>query len=40
MGWTYVNDFRVQHACRLLLTTEQTVADAMLASGFQTKSNF
>lgn len=36
----YVNDFRVQHACRLLLTTEQTVADAMLASGFQTKSNF
>lgn len=36
----YVNDFRVQHACRLLLTTEQTVTDAMLASGFQTKSNF
>lgn len=36
----YVNDFRIQHACDLLRSSPQTVADAMLASGFQTKSNF
>jgi AraC-like DNA-binding protein len=36
----YVNDFRVQHACRLLRDTAQTVTEAMQASGFQTKSNF
>jgi AraC-like DNA-binding protein len=36
----YVNDFRIQHACALLRSTSQTVAEAMLASGFQTKSNF
>lgn len=36
----YINDFRVQHACSLLRDTGQTVAEAMLASGFQTKSNF
>lgn len=36
----YVNDFRIQHACDLLRQTPQTVTDAMLASGFQTKSNF
>ena len=36
----YVNDFRIQHACDLLRNSPQTVAEAMLASGFQTKSNF
>lgn len=36
----FINDLRVQHVCGLLRDTEQTVADAMLAGGFQTKSNF
>ncbi|MEO6854015.1 MAG: AraC family transcriptional regulator [Rhodoferax sp.] len=36
----YINAWRVQQACRLLRDTDQTVSDAMLASGFQTKSNF
>ncbi|WP_394788836.1 helix-turn-helix domain-containing protein [Rhodoferax sp.] len=36
----YVNDFRVGYACRLLRETAHSVTDVMLASGFQTKSNF
>ncbi len=36
----YVNDLRIQHACDLLRQTDQTVTETMLASGFQTKSNF
>jgi AraC-like DNA-binding protein len=36
----YVNGLRIQHACDLLRQTDQSVTEAMLASGFQTKSNF
>lgn len=35
----YINRFRIEHACRLLQEGE-TVTGAMLASGFNTKSNF
>lgn len=35
----YVNRFRIEHACRLLQAGER-VTEAMLASGFNTKSNF
>lgn len=35
----YVNGYRVRHACTLL-ERGQTVTDAMLDSGFNTKSNF
>ncbi|MEP0961976.1 MAG: helix-turn-helix domain-containing protein [Roseobacter sp.] len=35
----YVNGFRVRHACHLL-STEKSITDAMLESGFNTKSNF
>ncbi|WP_339759865.1 AraC family transcriptional regulator [uncultured Hoeflea sp.] len=36
----YVNGFRIGEACRLLADTEMSVTQAMLQSGFQTKSNF
>ncbi|WP_300531948.1 helix-turn-helix domain-containing protein [Maricaulis sp.] len=39
----YVNSLRVKHACKMLGDPEQadqTVLDVMLASGFNTKSNF
>lgn len=36
----WVNEFRVQEACRLLRETEQSVTAVMFESGFQTKSNF
>lgn len=36
----YVNQLRIREACRLLEETEQSVTAIMLASGFQTKSNF
>ncbi|MEP2470058.1 MAG: helix-turn-helix domain-containing protein, partial [Paracoccaceae bacterium] len=35
----YVNGFRVRHACHLL-SAEKSITDAMLESGFNTKSNF
>ena len=36
----YINQLRVQDACRLLEETEQSVTAVMFESGFQTKSNF
>lgn len=36
----WVNEFRIQEACRLLRETEQSVTAVMFESGFQTKSNF
>ncbi|HCW66458.1 MAG TPA: AraC family transcriptional regulator, partial [Thalassospira lucentensis] len=35
----YINKLRIEHACREL-ETGQNVTTAMLASGFNTKSNF
>lgn len=35
----YINTWRIEHACGLLITG-QSVTDAMLSSGFNTKSNF
>ncbi|NTF06234.1 helix-turn-helix transcriptional regulator [Agrobacterium rubi] len=36
----YINQLRVQDACRLLEETDQSVTAIMFESGFQTKSNF
>ncbi|WP_298964603.1 AraC family transcriptional regulator [uncultured Roseibium sp.] len=36
----YVNDFRIDEACRLLRQDNVTVTEAMFRSGFSTKSNF
>lgn len=36
----YVNDFRVEEACRLLRETDEPVTQIVFASGFLTKSNF
>ena len=36
----YVNNFRVEEACRLLLQTDEPVTQITFASGFLTKSNF
>lgn len=39
----YINEKRIQHACRLLRSAEHqdlTIMDVMLESGFNTKSNF
>ncbi|RED45109.1 helix-turn-helix domain-containing protein [Aestuariispira insulae] len=36
----FVNGYRIKAACRLLEQPETNVTEAMLASGFQTKSNF
>lgn len=36
----YVNGFRLEHAARLLLETEDSVAKVMTQSGFLTRSNF
>jgi AraC-like DNA-binding protein len=36
----FVNDFRVKDACALLRTTDKSVLDVSLSSGFATKSNF
>lgn len=36
----YVNGFRIKDACKLLESTEQTILQVSLASGFLTKSNF
>ncbi|TPW29073.1 helix-turn-helix transcriptional regulator [Martelella alba] len=36
----YVNEFRVDEACRLLADTDRSVTEIMLEAGFQTKSNF
>jgi AraC-like DNA-binding protein len=36
----YVNEIRVGHACRLLVETDQTAAQAAFASGFNNLSNF
>ncbi|MER9328781.1 AraC family transcriptional regulator [Mesorhizobium sp. M0488] len=36
----YVNEHRIDEACRLLTGTDQSVTEIMLAVGFQTKSNF
>ncbi|MCA0051688.1 AraC family transcriptional regulator [Mesorhizobium sp. B283B1A] len=36
----YVNEHRIDEACRLLTGTDQPVTEIMFAVGFQTKSNF
>ncbi|TPM56287.1 helix-turn-helix transcriptional regulator [Mesorhizobium sp. B2-2-4] len=36
----YVNEHRIDEACRLLTGTDRSVTEIMLAVGFQTKSNF
>lgn len=36
----FVNDYRIQAACEMLAEKGKSVTDAMLAAGFQTKSNF
>ena len=36
----YVNNFRVEEACRLLRETDEPVTQITFASGFLTKSNF
>lgn len=36
----FVNDYRVEAACRLLTESDTTVTAIMLAVGFETKSNF
>ncbi len=36
----YVNGFRLNEACRLLETTDDSITNIHLDSGFQTKSNF
>lgn len=36
----YVNDFRIDEACRLIQEDGASITRAMLESGFQTKSNF
>jgi AraC-like DNA-binding protein len=36
----FINEVRVGHACRLLIDTEMTVAEAAFASGFGSLSNF
>jgi AraC-like DNA-binding protein len=36
----YINDFRIEEACRLLRETDMSVTSAMFECGFQTKSNF
>lgn len=36
----YVNGYRIDEACKLLTATDDPVTSIMLASGFQTKSNF
>jgi AraC-like DNA-binding protein len=36
----FVNDFRIQDACRLLQETQMNVLEISLAAGFATKSNF
>ncbi|MFV0332660.1 MAG: helix-turn-helix domain-containing protein [Tropicimonas sp.] len=36
----FVNGFRIQEACALLISTDRTILDISLASGFASKSNF
>ncbi|MNY61663.1 HTH-type transcriptional activator Btr [compost metagenome] len=36
----YVNNYRVEEACRLLLTTEEAITQIAFEAGFLTKSNF
>ena len=36
----YVNRFRIEEACRLMETTDDTISNIHLDAGFQTKSNF
>lgn len=36
----YVNRFRIEEACRLMTTTDDTISNIHLDAGFQTKSNF
>jgi AraC-like DNA-binding protein len=36
----YINDIRIEEACRLLRDTDMSVTQAIYESGFQTKSNF
>ena len=36
----YINDIRIEEACRLLRETDVSVTQAIYESGFQTKSNF
>ncbi|PMJ97923.1 AraC family transcriptional regulator [Vibrio sp. 10N.261.55.A7] len=36
----YINEYRIDHAKQLLLTTDQTITQIFMHSGFQTKSNF
>ena len=36
----FVNDLRIEQACKLLAETDQTVTSIMLQTGFNTKSNF
>ena len=35
-----INEYRIKHAQHLLITTEQSITDIYLQSGFYTKSNF
>lgn len=36
----FVNDYRIEEACTLLRTTDKTILEVSLMSGFATKSNF
>jgi AraC-like DNA-binding protein len=38
--WEFLTELRLDHACRLLRETDQSVTEIALSSGFQTLSSF